>query len=61
VTVTRFTRGERVRTTAQAVPPAAAGVVVTVMKSLTKQGPDMYQVRIGAQKYVLSDEELQPR
>jgi hypothetical protein len=50
-----------VKTTAQAVPPEKGGIVVTVMKSLTKQGPDLYEVRIGAQRYVLSDEELQPR
>jgi len=61
VTATRFARGERVKTTAQAVPPEKPGVVVTVMKSLSKQGPDLYQVRIGGHKYVLSDEELEPR
>lgn len=61
VTATRFSRGERVRTTAQAVPPEKPGVVVTVMKSLTKQGPNLYQVRIGSQKYVLSEDELEQR
>jgi hypothetical protein len=61
VTAARFARGERVKTTAEAVPPQMPGTVVTVMKSLTKQGPNLYQVRIGSQKYVLSEDELEPR
>ena len=61
MSATRFSRGERVKTTAKAIPPQMPGTVVTVMKSLSKQGPDLYHVRIGSQKYVLSEDELEPR
>lgn len=61
VSASRFMRGERVRTTGKAVPPQAAGVVVAVMKSLSRQSPDMYQVRIGPQKLVFTEAELEKR